>query len=213
MASAQPMVGGGGLSQRKENNTASRLAVAEVLGDEWRSRTPDGRPRAGAAPGEQQQQQRRPPTVVDSAIPAIPEVDEPDHWRAVGRVEAAFTVPLQPAFAVVQLGPFQYKVTADDVILHPKLVGAEVNDVIALEKVLLLGTPQDTTIGRPYVPGACVVAAVESHFRETKVHVFKKKVRKRYSKLQGHRSQMTALRILQVMPEGLPADWRQGAAP
>jgi hypothetical protein len=43
-----------------------------------------------------------------------------------------------------------------------------------------------------------VVAAVESHFRETKVHVFKKKVRKRYSKLQGHRSQMTALRILQV---------------
>jgi len=43
-----------------------------------------------------------------------------------------------------------------------------------------------------------VVAAVEEHFRDTKVHVFKKKVRKRYTKLKGHRSQITALRILQV---------------
>jgi hypothetical protein len=30
------------------------------------------------------------------------------------------------------------------------------------------------------------------------VHVFKKKARKRYSKLQGHRSHITALRILEV---------------
>jgi hypothetical protein len=43
-----------------------------------------------------------------------------------------------------------------------------------------------------------VVVAVESHFRDAKVHAFKKKPRKRYSVLKGHRAQITALRVLQV---------------
>ncbi len=112
------------------------------------------------------------------------------------------------------------------------------------------------------MPGAVVVAAVESHFRDAKaraargaarsgtlglplqrapargaarpagallaaraltspdrrprpqVHVFKKKVRKRYSKLKGHRPQLTALRVLEVLPEGLPdRAQREGGAP
>ena len=46
---------------------------------------------------------------------------------------------------------------------------------------------QETVIGRPYLPGSSVVAAVEEHFKDAKVYVFKKKKRKRYTKLQGHR--------------------------
>lgn len=44
-----------------------------------------------------------------------------------------------------------------------------VNDVLQFNKVLLLGTAEDTTIGRPFVPGASVIAAVEENFKDAKV--------------------------------------------
>jgi large subunit ribosomal protein L21 len=75
----------------------------------------------------------------------------------------------QPCFAVFESGGTQWKVTADDVIFHNKIPGVEVNDVLQFNKVLLLGTQDDTTIGRPFVPGATVVAAVEENFRDAKV--------------------------------------------
>lgn len=194
------------LSMRKANSLASRLAVQEVLGDTWR----DTQQQDQQEQEQQQKQQKRVPKVIDTALPDLPVNLEPDHWRHIGRIEGQYSVDPQDAFAVVQIGPFQYKITADDVILNPKIKGVEVNDVLALGKVLLLGSKASTTIGRPYVPGACVIAAVESHFRDAKVHVFKKKPRKRYSKLKGHRSQITSLRVLQVLPEGLPGEWQLG---
>lgn len=42
--------------------------------------------------------------------------------------------------------------------------------------------PLQTLIGRPYIPGATVLVAVEEHFRDGKVHVFKRQPRKRYRK-------------------------------
>lgn len=44
----------------------------------------------------------------------------------------------------------------------------------------------------------CLVLLLPLWPRLPQVHVFKKKPRKRYSKLQGHRSHITALRILEV---------------
>eukprot|EP00775_Hariotina_reticulata_P004174 gene4174-4422_t len=73
----------------------------------------------------------------------------------------------------------------------------QVNDVLEFSKVLLVGTRTETTIGRPYIPEASVIAVVEEVFKDSKVHVFKKKKRKRYSKLKGHRSHITALRDTQ----------------
>lgn len=110
-----------------------------MLGENWRDAGAGGRAQAEQQQGGERQQ---PGAAIATAIPPLPQVDEPPHWRPVGRIEGLYTVDPQPAFAVVQLGPFQYKVTADDVILHPKLVGAEVNDVLALEKVLLLGSTE-----------------------------------------------------------------------
>jgi hypothetical protein len=144
------------LSTRRQDARASRLAVAEVLGEDWRSRNADGSPappRPGAAPpaAAAAPAAAAPAAApIATAIPPLPVVPEPPHWRAVGRVEGPYGVEPQAMFAVVQLGPFQYKVTADDVLLHPKLAGAEVNDVLALGKVLLLGTPE---VRRRAAPG------------------------------------------------------------
>ena len=78
---------------------------------------------------------------------------------------------LQPCFAVMESGGCQWKVTADDVIYHNKIRGVHVNDVLQFNKVLLLGTQSETTIGRPFVPGATVVAAVEETFKDAKASV------------------------------------------
>jgi large subunit ribosomal protein L21 len=69
----------------------------------------------------------------------------------------------------MESGGSQWKVTADDVIYHNKIPGAQVNDVLEFKKVLLLGSREDTTIGRPFVPGASVVAAVEENFKDAQV--------------------------------------------
>jgi large subunit ribosomal protein L21 len=119
-------------------------------------------------------------------------------------VGGEFAVAPQAAFAVFQLGNFQYKASPDDVVYNMKLKGADVNDIISLDRVLLAGSAEGTVIGRPFVPGACVLAVVEAHFRDAKVEVFKFKRRKGYRKHRGHRAQLTALRILEVRAPGMP---------
>jgi len=101
-------------------------------------------------------------------------------------------------FAVVEVGGTQFKVTPDDVIITEKLAGVDVNDTLALQRVLLLGSQAETIIGRPYVPGASVVAAVEEQFLDGKVLIFHKRRRKNSRRLKGHRQPLTTLRILRV---------------
>ena len=60
----------------------------------------------------------------------------------MGRITGPYSIKPQLAFAVVQLGPKQYKVTADDVIFVDKLKDVDINDVLLLNKVLLTGTQE-----------------------------------------------------------------------
>ena len=104
----------------------------------------------------------------------------------------------RPVFAVVEVGGTQYKVTPDDVIITEKLDGVDVNDKIKLQRVLVLGSAEETVIGRPYVPEASVIAAVEEQFLDGKVLIFKKRRRKNSRRTKGHRQPLTTLRILDV---------------
>lgn len=67
-----------------------------------------------------------------------------------------------------------------------------------LNKVLLLGSKDQTIVGRPTVPDAAVFAVVEEHALDEKVIIFKKKRRKNYRRTTGHRQELTRLRILEV---------------
>ncbi|KAH9796987.1 50S ribosomal protein L21 [Citrus sinensis] len=69
----------------------------------------------------------------------------------------------EPAFAVVQIGSHQFKVSNGDSIFTERLKFCEVNDKLILNKVLLLGSQHQTIIGRPMVPDAAVHAVVEEH--------------------------------------------------
>lgn len=128
----------------------------------------------------------------------------PPQYENLGKVAGPFTVEPQAAFAVVEVGGTQYKVTPDDLIYSEKLGGVDVNDTVSLSRVLMLGTPSTTIVGRPYVVGARVTAVVEEQFLDGKVLIFKKRRRKNSRRLKGHRQPLTALRITKV--EGLPSD-------
>lgn len=132
-----------------------------------------------------------PPSPPEPAFPPV-------YARLPDPVAARYTVDPVPVFAVVEVGGTQYKVTPDDVIIVEKLGGVDVNDRVALGRVLLVGTREETVIGRPYVPGARVVAAVEEQFLDGKVLIFHKRRRKNSRRLKGHRQPLTTLRVLAV---------------
>jgi len=59
-------------------------------------------------------------------------------------------------FAVLEIAGFQYKVVADDVVSCEFLKEYDINDHIVFDKVLLIGSKDYTSIGRPFVETAKV---------------------------------------------------------
>lgn len=79
-------------------------------------------------------------------------------------------------------------VCLDDTVFVHKLPGVDVDDVIDLKRVLLAGTPRHTVIGRPFVPGLTVRAAVEEHIRDAPVYIYKRRRAKGYRRFRGFRA-------------------------
>ena len=96
-------------------------------------------------------------------------------------------------FAVIKTGGKQYRVASGDVIKVEKLEG-EAGATIALDQVLMVGD----TIGTPLVAGATVSAEVIAQDRGPKIIVFKKKRRQNYRRKNGHRQDLTVLRITEI---------------
>ena len=96
-------------------------------------------------------------------------------------------------FAVVRTGGKQYRVTAGDKIAVEKLAG-EAGDKITLGDVLL--AVEDGAIAEA---GTVTVSAeIIAQAKSEKVIVFKKRRRHNYRRKNGHRQQLTLLRILAV---------------
>ena len=73
-------------------------------------------------------------------------------------------------------------------------------DAVEFDKVLLVDADGAVTVGAPTVEGAKVVCEVMNpHVKGEHVIVFKKKRRKGYRRLNGHRQQFTQLEIKQVI--------------
>ncbi len=96
-------------------------------------------------------------------------------------------------FAVVRTGGKQYRVAAGDKIAVEKLAG-EAGDTITLGDVLIAGSE-----GQVIDPAKAVVSAeIIAQAKSEKVIVFKKRRRHNYRRRNGHRQQLTLLRILSV---------------
>lgn len=99
--------------------------------------------------------------------------------------------------AVVDILGQQFKVTENTKYYVPRLT-QEPESEVTFDQVLLLSDGKETKVGNPLVKGAKVTAKVLEHTKDDKVLVFKKKRRKGYQKLNGHRQQLTRIEVTQI---------------
>ena len=104
-------------------------------------------------------------------------------------------------YAVVKTGGKQYRVAKDDKILVEH-IDAEAGQTITLDKVMMLGDGDNVTIGTPVVENATVEAEVVRQTRGPKIVIFRRKRRKNHRRLQGHRQDLTLLRIKDISEQG-----------
>lgn len=112
--------------------------------------------------------------------------------------ETKVKISTKNVFAVVSIGSHQHKVSPDDLFFVEKLHGANVNDVVELPRVLMVGSKTKTIVGRPVVENARVTCLVEEVLRDEKTIIFKKRRRKYSRRWNGARQTMTGLRVLDV---------------
>ncbi|MEY4160010.1 MAG: ribosomal protein [Pseudomonadota bacterium] len=110
-------------------------------------------------------------------------------------------------FAVVRTGGKQYRVAAGDKIAVEKLAG-EAGETITLSDVLLAGDGGEIKDAAGVVVSAEIIAQAKSE----KVVVFKKRRRHNYRRKNGHRQQLTLLRIMAVGAEAKKAAPKKVAA-
>jgi large subunit ribosomal protein L21 len=101
-------------------------------------------------------------------------------------------------YAVVEISGKQYKVTSNDEILVPTRK-EKPGDKVKFDRVLLLGSDKEITVGHPLVTGASVEATIVDGVRGKKVIVFKKKKRKGYRVKKGHRQDYTRVQITNIV--------------
>jgi len=108
-------------------------------------------------------------------------------------------------YAVIRTGGKQYKVAKDDIISVERLTGAP-GEILEFNDVLMLGDGTTITVGAPLVAGACVGAAVLEQAKGEKILIFKKKRRHNYRRKNGHRQNLTVLRITEILTDGKKPD-------
>ena len=104
-------------------------------------------------------------------------------------------------YALVRTGGKQYRVAKDDTILVERIAADEGAEVI-LDDVVMLGDGDKITIGTPRVEGAAVSATVVSQTRGPKIIIFRRKRRKNHRRTQGHRQDLTLLKINAIAEDG-----------
>ncbi|MCK5074867.1 MAG: 50S ribosomal protein L21 [Calditrichia bacterium] len=97
-------------------------------------------------------------------------------------------------YAIVEIAGFQYHVEENKTVKVPYL-GKEAGEKVEFDKVLVLSDDKDVVVGKPLVENAKVKASVVESKKGKKVLVFKKKRRKGYKKLNGHRQLHTTVLI------------------
>lgn len=107
-------------------------------------------------------------------------------------------------FAVIKTGGKQYRVAADDEITIERLAG-EAGDSIEFKEVLMVGGADAPLIGAPTVDGATVVAEIVRQARGDKIIIFKKRRRQNSRRRNGHRQDLTIVRVTDILTDGKAA--------
>ncbi len=100
--------------------------------------------------------------------------------------------------AIIQAGGRQVAVSPGTIVEVDGLAG-NLGKELTFDQVLLVSKDNDQVVsGTPYVTNAKVVGIVDGQSRGQKIRVFKKKRRKGFRKVRGHRSIFTRVRITDI---------------
>ena len=99
-------------------------------------------------------------------------------------------------YAVIQTGGKQYRAEPGQTLWVEKLPGNQ-GDKVTFDQVLLVapGEGKDVQIGKPTVSGATVTGEIVEQGLGDKLVVFKFRRRKNYVRRNGHRQELTAVKI------------------
>ncbi len=106
-------------------------------------------------------------------------------------------------YAIVEIAGKQQKVEKSQELYVNRLDGDEGTSV-KFDQVYLIDNDGKVKVGSPMLKGAHVNATIVSHLKGNKILVFKKKRRKGYQKLNGHRQYLSLIRIDDIL-EKAPA--------
>jgi large subunit ribosomal protein L21 len=104
-------------------------------------------------------------------------------------------------YAIVDIAGQQFKVQKDQKIFVHRLEGEEGSQV-EFSQVLLVDDNGKVSVGTPEVEGASVTAKIIAHLKGDKVLVFKKKRRKGYQKMNGHRQFFSEITVESINTGG-----------
>jgi len=100
-------------------------------------------------------------------------------------------------YAIVKINGQQFKVSQEQKLFVHRLQ-AEEGSSVEFEDVMLIDDGKKVKVGTPYIKNAKVEAKVLQHLKGDKVLVFKKKRRKGYKKLNGHRQYFTQILVEKI---------------
>ncbi len=89
-------------------------------------------------------------------------------------------------YAIIETGGKQYKVEEGQELMV-ELLGADADETVVVDKVLMLNKDGALTVGKPFVDGAKVTLKVVENAKAPKIVVFKYKAKKNYRRKKGHR--------------------------
>ena len=102
-------------------------------------------------------------------------------------------------YAIVKTGGKQYRVEPGQTVVVEKLPGDE-GAAVEFDRVLLVssGDGTDVKVGQPLVSGAKVKGTIVEHGLGDKLIVFKFRRRKNYVRRNGHRQDVTVVKVSEI---------------
>ena len=97
--------------------------------------------------------------------------------------------------ATIKIQGKQLTVSEGDIVFVNRFVNSKAGDVVEIKEVLMTGEGDAAKFGAPHVDGASVSAKILENKRGKKVVIIKKRRRKGYQRKQGHRQELSVLKI------------------
>lgn len=100
-------------------------------------------------------------------------------------------------YAVIAISGTQYQVSENQTITIDHLDQKE-GQTSSTDQVLMIVDGEKVSLGNPLLKNSNVEFEVLKHYQDKKLKVFKYKAKSRYRKTQGHRHQLTDIKITKI---------------